>query len=76
MEGKPCIAVLDDYHGLSLNHFDRIGWNVSVFRDTLPPYDHPDTPDSAREELVERLQRFDVICTPRGSKGRTGASEC
>jgi hypothetical protein len=60
------IAVLDDYQGLSDPHFktlDPAGYDVTTFRDTLLPYNHPDTPQHVKDELVKRLEPFTVICT-------------
>lgn len=59
------IAVLDDYQGLSHPHFERLrqaGYQVTVFDNTLPPFNHPDTSQDAKDELVRRLEPFDVIC--------------
>jgi hypothetical protein len=60
------IAVLDDYQGLSVPHFKELeaaGHEVTVFKDTLLPYNHPETPQSVKDELVKRLEPFTVICT-------------
>lgn len=59
------IAVLDDYQGISEPKFralDPAKYEVSFFRDTLRPYNHPDTPQDVKDKLVERLQPFAVIC--------------
>jgi hypothetical protein len=59
------IAVLDDYQGVSKPHFSKIDsskFDVTYLTETLLPYNHPDTPQSARDELVNRLQPFDAIC--------------
>jgi hypothetical protein len=59
------IAVLDDYQGLSEPHFkqlDSAAYDVAIFRDTLLPYNHPDTPQNIKDELVKRLEPFAVIC--------------
>ncbi|GKT42854.1 D-3-phosphoglycerate dehydrogenase [Colletotrichum spaethianum] len=58
------VAVLDDYQGISEPHFNKLDkslYNVTVFRDTLLPYNHPDTPENARDALASRLEPFDVI---------------
>lgn len=60
------IAVLDDYQGISEPHFtqlDSISYDVTIFKDTLLPYNHPDTPQNVKDELVKRLEPFIVICT-------------
>lgn len=62
------VAVLDDYQGVSEPHFAKLDpsqFEVSQFKDTLLPYNHPDTPQSAKDELVQRLEPFDIICTMR-----------
>lgn len=57
------IAVLDDYQGAAKQHFGTLGdeFEVSYFRDTLLPYNHPETPQSAQDELVQRLEPFHII---------------
>ncbi|KAH8195522.1 hypothetical protein TruAng_010307 [Truncatella angustata] len=62
------VAVLDDYQELSKPHFDQLQgdkYQVTIFTDTLPPYNHPDTPQDAKNALVKRLEPFEVICTMR-----------
>ncbi|KAH8682075.1 hypothetical protein BX600DRAFT_447710 [Xylariales sp. PMI_506] len=62
------VAVLDDYQGFSKPYFDRLtaaGYEVTIFADTLLPYNHADTPDSAKAALVKRLEPFSIICTMR-----------
>ncbi|SPO02525.1 related to formate dehydrogenase [Cephalotrichum gorgonifer] len=62
------VAVLDDYQGVSKTSFDaldRASFEVTIFRDTLRPYSHPDTNDAERDALVERLLPFEIICTMR-----------
>lgn len=59
------VAVLDDYQNVSEPVFaalDRSQFEVTTFRDTLRPYDHPDTTDAEREALTKRLEPFDIIC--------------
>lgn len=59
------IAVLDDYQGLSETTFkalDPSSYEVTTFRDTLLPYDHPGTPQDVKDQLVTRLEPFNVIC--------------
>lgn len=57
------LAVLDDYQGVSEEYFSSLGadFEVVYFKDTLLPYNHPDTPQSVRDELVNRLEPFHVI---------------
>ncbi|KAK4097954.1 hypothetical protein N658DRAFT_257021 [Parathielavia hyrcaniae] len=62
------IAVLDDYQGISEPKFralDPAKYEVSFFKDTLLPYNHPDTPQSVKDQLVTRLEPFTVISTMR-----------
>lgn len=60
------VAVLDDYQNVSEPVFaalDRSQFEVTIFRDTLRPYEHPDTTDAEREALTKRLEPFDIIST-------------
>ena len=61
------LAVLDDYHGLAAKHFQHLNpcFEVTIFKDTLLPYNHPSTPKSVQEELVNRLKPFVVISSMR-----------
>ncbi|KAI1761754.1 D-isomer-specific 2-hydroxyacid dehydrogenase-like protein [Hypoxylon sp. FL1150] len=64
----PKIAVLDDYQKLSESPFERLrssGYKVTVFTDTLLPYNHPDTPQDAKDALVKRLEPFEIISSMR-----------
>lgn len=59
------IAVLDDYSGISESHFSKLDsskYRVTQFTETLLPYHQPETPQSVKDELVQRLESFDVIC--------------
>lgn len=59
------IAVLDDYQGVSEPHFkalDPSSYEVADFKDTLLPYNHPNTPQDEKDKLVKRLEPFTVIC--------------
>jgi hypothetical protein len=59
------VAVLDDYQGISEPKFralDPAKYAVSFFKDTLPPYNHPDTPQDFKDKLVARIEPFAVIC--------------
>lgn len=58
------VAVLDDYHNLYPNEISRLPsskFEISYFSQTLLPYNHPDTPESAKKELVDRLKPYTVI---------------
>ena len=59
------IAVLDDYQGLSQTKFSKLEpgeFEVTYFPDTLPAYDRSDVPQWKKDELVQRLLPFQVIC--------------
>ncbi|KUJ08719.1 uncharacterized protein LY89DRAFT_599031 [Mollisia scopiformis] len=66
-QGPIKLAVLDDYQGIAAPHFECLkpAFDITIFRDTLLPYNHPDTPDHAKQELVARLKPFTVICSMR-----------
>ena len=58
------VAVLDDYHNLYTNEISRLPsseFETSYFPQTLLPYSHPDTPESVKKELVDRLKSYTVI---------------
>jgi len=60
------VAVLDDYQGEagpSFDVLDKTAYEVTIFRDTLLPYNHPDTPQDDKDELAKRLEPFHVIST-------------
>jgi phosphoglycerate dehydrogenase-like enzyme len=61
------LAILDDYQDVARSHFIPLKqhFEVTVFRDTLLPYNHPSTPDHVKQELVKRLEPFTVISTMR-----------
>jgi phosphoglycerate dehydrogenase-like enzyme len=62
------VAILDDYHNIALPYFqtlDNARFDVTVYRDTLLPYNHPSTSDDIKSQLVERLKPFHVISTIR-----------
>ncbi|KAK7740633.1 hypothetical protein SLS62_011075 [Diatrype stigma] len=68
MAAQVKIAVLDDYQEASKPHFEGLrdsGYHVTIFTDTLLPYNHPDTPQDVKDALVERLQPFAIICSMR-----------
>lgn len=59
------IAVLDDYQGLSQTKFSKLEpgeFEVTYFPVTLPAYDRSDVPQAKKDELVQRLLPFQVIC--------------
>lgn len=58
------VAVLDDYQGLSEPKFkalDPAKFETTFIKDTLPPWNHPDTTQAIKAKLVSRLEPFDVI---------------
>ncbi|KAI1384083.1 D-isomer-specific 2-hydroxyacid dehydrogenase-like protein [Hypoxylon trugodes] len=64
----PRIAVLDDYQHLSDPSFSKLvgnGYHVSTYVQTSLPYNHPDTPQDAKDELVKRLGPYEIISTMR-----------
>ncbi|KAK7744106.1 hypothetical protein SLS53_003627 [Cytospora paraplurivora] len=68
MAGPLKLAVLDDYQGFSEPIFQRLDsskYQVTVFNDTLRPYNRPDTAQDEKDKLVKRLEPFDVISTMR-----------
>jgi lactate dehydrogenase-like 2-hydroxyacid dehydrogenase len=64
MSSSPiALAILDDYHNISLHHFTHIPpskLSITVFTDTLPS-----SSDADREALVARLMPFSTLCTMR-----------
>ncbi|CAN8101189.1 unnamed protein product [Discula destructiva] len=62
------VAVLDDYQGFAEPIFAKLDaskFDVTIFRDTLLPYNHPATPQAEKDKLVARLEPFPVLCTMR-----------
>ncbi|KAK7403880.1 hypothetical protein QQX98_010335 [Neonectria punicea] len=62
------VAVLDDYQGFSDPHFERLDsakYHITSLKDTLLPYNQPDTPQSIKDALVKRLEPFEIICCMR-----------
>jgi hypothetical protein len=59
------VAVLDDYQGISKASFDKLGpqYETAHFDKTLRAYNHSDTPDSVKDELVKRLENYNIIST-------------
>lgn len=59
------VAVLDDYQEVSKAHFAQLrdaGYEVTIYTDTLLPYNHPDTPQDVKDALVKRLEPYTIIC--------------
>lgn len=59
------VAVLDDYHGLAPSYFGKLDpsvFTVKYFPETLRPYNNATTSEEERQELIKRLEPFDVIC--------------
>lgn len=60
------IAVLDDYQGISKSKFAKLDpakFEVTYLPDTLPAYNRPDVSQSTKDELVDRLKPYHIICT-------------
>lgn len=71
------IAVLDDYQEASKPHFEGLrdsGYHVTIFTDTLLPYNHPDTPQDVKDALVKRLEPFTILCALFRAIFRRGGS--
>lgn len=71
------VAVLDDYQGISEPKFkalDASKYDVSFFKDTLRPYNHPDTSQDVKDKLVSRLEPFTVICISLPSPSHSPSS--
>jgi lactate dehydrogenase-like 2-hydroxyacid dehydrogenase len=61
------LAVLDDYQNIAASHFESLKptFSITVFRDTLLPYNHPSTHSEVKQQLVDRLKPFTVISSMR-----------
>lgn len=62
------VAVLDDYLNFAEAIFAKLDtsiFQVTIFKDTLLPYNHPATSKDEKEKLVARLEPFPVICMSR-----------
>jgi phosphoglycerate dehydrogenase-like enzyme len=67
-KGPYKLAILDDNLDVSAPHFASIPKDkveITIFKDTLPPYNHPTTSDADKAALVNRLKPFDIISTMR-----------
>ncbi|KAH8766588.1 D-isomer specific 2-hydroxyacid dehydrogenase [Diaporthe sp. PMI_573] len=68
MAGPLKVAVLDDYFGFAGPIFQKLDpskFDVTIFKDTLLPYNHPKTPQDEKDKLAKRLEPFPIICTMR-----------
>ncbi|PMD14985.1 hypothetical protein NA56DRAFT_664312 [Hyaloscypha hepaticicola] len=61
------LAILDDYQNIASPHFENLkpNFSITVFRDTLLPYNHPSTLHDVKQEIIERLKPFTVISSMR-----------
>jgi lactate dehydrogenase-like 2-hydroxyacid dehydrogenase len=61
------VAILDDYQGIAEPHFEPLkpAFSITVFRDTLLPYNPPSTPQNVKEQLVDRLKPYTIISSMR-----------
>jgi phosphoglycerate dehydrogenase-like enzyme len=61
------LAILDDYQSLALPHFSSLGnvFEITVFKDTLPPYCHASTTPATQQAIIDRLKPFTVISSMR-----------
>lgn len=67
-QSRPSMAVLDDYLNITPGHIKDIPperLSVTVFRDTLPSYTHPQTTQAQRDAIVDRLKPYTVISSMR-----------
>lgn len=65
MSGPFKVAILDDYQGFAEPTFQKLDsgkFQVTIFRDTLRPYNHHETSQDEKEKLVKRLEPFNIIC--------------
>lgn len=65
MAGPIKIAVLDDYLNFAESIFAQLDpskFQVTIFKDTLLPYNHVNTPKDEKDRLVKRLEPFTIIC--------------
>lgn len=68
MASKTKVAVLDDYQSLStapFSHFDLSSFDITTFRDALPPFAHASTTSAQREQVVGTLADYPIICAMR-----------
>lgn len=59
------VAVLDDYLNFAEGIFAQLDasiFQVTIFKNTFLPFNHPATPQDEKEKLVSRLEPFTVIC--------------
>ncbi|CZR54851.1 probable glyoxylate reductase [Phialocephala subalpina] len=61
------LAILDDYQGIAEPYFAPLKstFSITVFRDTLLPYNHPATPQNIKQQLINRLKPYTVISSMR-----------
>ncbi|KAL9086296.1 MAG: hypothetical protein Q9165_007211 [Trypethelium subeluteriae] len=61
------LGILDDYLGIASPHFHNLPSHVEkvVFKDTLPAWSHPQTSQSDRQRLLDRLHPFTILATMR-----------
>ncbi|KAL9062038.1 MAG: hypothetical protein Q9157_009219, partial [Trypethelium eluteriae] len=61
------LGILDDYLDIASPHFHNLPNHVEkvVFKDTLPAWSHPQTTQSDRQRLLDRLHPFTILATMR-----------
>lgn len=62
------MAILDDYLGIASAHFAHIPsstLSVTSFADALPPFNHPQTAESSKRQIIDRLKPFTVLSAMR-----------
>lgn len=74
MAGPLKVAVLDDYFGFAGPIFQKLDpskFEVTIFKDTLLPYNHPNTSQDEKDKLAKRLEPFQLICECRKTCTKT-----
>ncbi|KAH8597453.1 D-isomer specific 2-hydroxyacid dehydrogenase [Bisporella sp. PMI_857] len=61
------IAILDDYQGIAAPHFAPLKpqFDITVFKDTLVPYNHVSSTAATKEAVETRLKPFNIVSAMR-----------
>ncbi|KAI1080034.1 glycerate dehydrogenase [Whalleya microplaca] len=62
------MVILDDYLEIAKEHFSHIPpsqLSITTFSDALPAFNHPQTSQSSRKAIIDRLKPFTVISSMR-----------
>ena len=71
------VAVLDDYQGISETKFAKLDpskFEVTYLPDTLPAYNRSDVSQSVKDDLLNRLKPFQIICPSQCTTFRDSSS--